>query len=99
MKWARIKTNDFLEYSNVIIGTNISIAMSHTSYNNHFWYTYSVNGEDVVNGAFDAENWDEAEQIVLLKIRKELAYQAELWNERLINFDKEMSASEDYCNN
>ena len=94
MKWTRSKANDINEYSTGYISLRHYISMSHTSYNKHYWYAYSVNGEEVVGGQFDAECWDEAEQIVVLKIRKELSWRAELWEERLENFDKGVSESE-----
>ena len=91
MKWTRSKIDENRELSTGYIGMRHYISMSHTSYNNHYWYTYSVNGERVVEGRFEAESWDEAEQIVVLKIRTELSWRADMWEERLENFDKGVS--------
>ena len=94
MKWTRSKANDINEYSTGYIGLRHYISMSHTSYNTHYWWKYSVNGEQIAFGSFDAESWDEAEQIVVLRIRDKLSLQAERWNRLLGNFDKEVSESE-----
>ena len=94
MKWTRSKIDENRELSTGYIGLRHYISISHTSYNKHYWYTYSVNGERVFDGQFEAECWDEAEQIVVLKIRKELSWRAQLWEERLKNFDKGMSENE-----
>lgn len=94
MKWTRSKANDINEYSTGYIGLRHYISMSHTSYNNHYWYTYSINGERITFGSFEAKSWDEAEQIVVEKIRSELSWQAERWARLLGNFDKEVNASE-----
>ena len=94
MKWTRSKIDENREVSTGYISMRHYISMSHTSYNNHYWYTYSVNGERVLEGQFEAESWDEAEQIVVLKIRKELSWWAKLWEERLENFDKGMSEND-----
>ena len=90
MKWTRSKIDENREISTGYIGLRHYISISHTSYNNHYWYTYSVNGERVLERQFEAESWDEAEQIVVLKIRKELSWRADLWSQRLENFDKGM---------
>lgn len=94
MKWTRSKSNDINEYSTGYIGLRHYISMSHTSYNKHYWYTYSVNGERVSSGSFEAESWDDAEHIVIMKIRMDLSWNAELWNERLANFNKEVILNE-----
>ena len=90
MKWTRSKIDENRELSTGYIGLRHYVSMSHTSYNNHYWYTYSVNGERVLEGQFEAESWDEAEQIVVLKIRNKISEHAKLWEERLENFDKGM---------
>ena len=94
MKWTRSKIDENREVSTGYIGLRHYISMSHTSYNKHYWYEYSVNGEEILGGQFDAECWDEAEQIVVLKIRNKISEQARSWEERLKNFDKRMSESE-----
>ena len=94
MKWTRSKIDENRELSTGYIDMRHYISMSHTSYNNHYWYLYSVNGERVLNGQFEAKSWDEAEQIVVLKIRKELLWRADMWSQRLENFDKGVSESE-----
>jgi hypothetical protein len=94
MKWTRNEIDENREMSTGYIGLRHYITISHTSYNNHYWYTYSVNGERVLDGQFEAESWYEAEQIVMLKIRNKLSLQAEMWNKRLAAFDKGVIESE-----
>lgn len=94
MKWIRSKIDENREISTGYISMQHYISMSHTSYNNHYWYTYSVNGEKVLEGRFEAASWDEAEKIVVLKIRTELSWRADIWSQRLENFDKEVNESE-----
>ncbi len=94
MKWTRSAGN-VSEYSTGYLGKLKYISMSHTIHSSHYWYTYSVNGEEILHGRFDANSWDEAEQIVVLKIRNELSHKAERWNELLCGFDKGMSENEE----
>lgn len=94
MKWTRAKANDLIECSTCYISLRHYISMTHTSYNNHFWYDYSVNGEKVLYGSFEAINWDEAEKAVVIRIKNELYLKAKHWNDLLENFDKEMTESE-----
>jgi hypothetical protein len=93
MKWTRSK-DEYIEYSTGYIGLRHYISVSYTSWSKHFWYIYSVNGEEVLHGNFEADCWEEAEQIVILKIRRELSFKAERWNRLLENFDKEINANE-----
>jgi hypothetical protein len=95
MKWTRSRGSSPTEYSTGCVGLRCYISMSHADYSKHFWYTYSVNGEEILHGNFDANNWDEAEQIVVLRIRKELSSRAERWNQLLSDFDEEMSVNEE----
>lgn len=94
MKWTRSKVNEITECSTGYIDIRHYISMSHTSYNNHYWYVYSVNGEKILDGQFEAKSWDDAEQIVMLRIRKELSWRADLWNRRLEIFDQGVIESE-----
>lgn len=88
MKWTRSKANEFLEYSTGYIGLLHYITISHTSYSDHYWYSYSVNGEKVLSGQLDAINWDEAEKAVVIRIRNELYLKAKYWSDLLGDFDK-----------
>ena len=93
MKWKRIKGN-VCEYSTGYVSLRRYISMSHTTHSNHYWYTYIVNGDEMFHGHFDAKNWDEAERIAVLRVRRELSEKANKWNKMLSDFDKEMGASE-----
>lgn len=92
MEWTRSK-GEVCEYSTGYVGLCNYISMSHTTYNNHYWYTYSVDGEEMFHGSFNAKNWDEAEQIAVDRIREELSYRAERWKKMLEDFNGGVSAS------
>lgn len=94
MKWARSATGNVCEYSTGYIGQHNYISISHTNYNNHYWYAYSVNGEEVLHGNFDAKNWDEAEQVAVKKIREWLSCRAEHWYKLWRDFNEEVNVNE-----
>lgn len=93
MKWTRSKGN-ICEYSTGYVGPGKYISMSHTTWSNHYWYAYSVNGEEILHGNFDANSWDEAEQIAVKDIRESLSRQAKHLGKLLNEFDTEVNANE-----
>ena len=91
MKWTRSKGSP-IEYSTGYVGLRNYISMSHTNYSKHYWYTYSVNGEEVLHGNFDASNWDEAERVAVQRIRADLSYRAGRLKQMLSEFNVEVKA-------
>lgn len=90
MKLTRSKS-EIVEYSIGRVAFRKEISMSHTTYNNHYWYTYSVDGEELLHGTFNANNWDEAEQIAVKEITEKLSGRADRWNRLLNDFNKEVN--------
>ena len=93
MKWVRSKT-PLKEYSTLYFGVRHYIVMTHDPRSDIYWYTYSKNGEEIYSGYRNANNWDEAEQIALKNIGKELLWQAERSNRLMNDFNKEVNANE-----
>lgn len=81
-------------YSTGYVCEHSYIEISSTRWSDHWWFTYYVNGGAVLHGSFNAQNLNEAEQIVVLKVREELAWRAERYSKMLTNFDKELNESE-----
>lgn len=95
MKWTRCK-DLHREYSTGYVGMRHYISMVGRCQPDPtvFSYTYSVNGENVLCGHINANSWDEAERIVVLKIHKRLLGNVVYWKEMLNNFDKEVGVNE-----
>ena len=95
MQWTRSKDH-IAEYSTGYIGLRHYISMVGRCQPDPtvFSYTYSVNGANVLCGHIKANNWDEAERIVTLKIHKKLYGNVVFWKEMLNNFDKEVNVNE-----
>lgn len=95
MKWTRSKDH-IAEYSTGYIGLRhyISLVGNCKPDTTVYSYTYSVNGERVFCGHIPANNWDEAEQIVVKKINNRLRGNVVYWKEMLNNFEKEVNVSE-----
>lgn len=93
MKWIRSKYH-IQEYSTLSIGARHYISMVRKPDTRLYLWSYSKNCEQILYRSFYADSWDEAEQLVIKKIKEELSWKAEHWNKMLNDFDKEVSANE-----
>lgn len=91
MKWTRSGTPG-LECSTGYIGLRHYICLQHIEDYEHFSYSYSENGSRVIVGYLHAHGWDEAEQLVVKKIKEELTWRAEYWSGLFNNFCSEVNA-------
>lgn len=94
MKWVR--SNDHIaEYSTFSIGISHYISVRHIEDDELFSYVYSKNGEQILKGYIRANGWDEAEYVILHRIRDELSWQANRYSKLLKDFDAEVSTNEE----
>jgi hypothetical protein len=93
MNWKRSK-DSYREYSTLYFGVRHYISMTHDPRSDIYFYTYSKNGEEIYSGYRNANSWDEAEQIALKSIGRQLTWQAERSNRLLNDFKKEVNANE-----
>ncbi len=93
MEWKRTEDH-YREYSTLTIGLRHYISMVRTKGNNTFQYIYSKNGVQVLAGGIIANNWDEAERVVVERILSRLHEEAEYWNMVLNDFEKAVNVNE-----
>ena len=94
MNWKRSK-DSYREYSTLYFGVRHYISMTHDPRSDIYFYTYSKNGEEIYSGYRNANSWDEAEQIALKNIGRQLTWQAERSNSLLNDFNKEVNVNEE----
>ena len=93
MKWKR--SNDHIaEYSTFSIGVRHYISIRHIEDDELFSYVYSKNGEEILKGYIRANGLDEAEYVILHRIRDDLSWEANRYSKLLKDFDVKVNANE-----
>lgn len=88
MKWTRCGN-----HSTGYIDVCHYICITHMG-SEYYEYVYAEKGSRIFHRAVKANNWDEAEQLVVKKIQDELAHAAEYWCRLWRNFNEEVNANE-----
>lgn len=86
MKWTRSKDH-IQEYSNGYIGLRHYISMTHKADTDNYHYTYTNNGSLICFGDIKTDNWDDAEQIVIKRIKSYLFDMVKYYNQMQTDFN------------
>lgn len=92
MKWTR-NESCCKGYSILLIGCH-RICISHINNDTFFDFVYYKSSEKIFTGYVRAKGFDQAEQIVIQRIKEELSCRAAYANKLLSDFDKVVNANE-----
>ena len=93
MEWTRCKDH-IQEYSNGYIGLRHYISITHKTDTNKYHYTYTNNGSLICFGDFKTSNWDDAERIVINKIKEYLLDMVKYYNQMRLDFNAGVNAND-----